>query len=146
MSVRLPCMWVSTVLGTSCEFCIWVLSDLGQCQVPQCYGSVTPTPAFNPADTVSLILLFHDVMVQFGQCERVLTFSKCVFWGTCGSTGRTIPLNLCKCYHRSHCQQSMNHDNENVEHKCEVRCQYQAQYDNRYYTCKVRNNVSIVST
>ncbi|XP_048586384.1 zinc finger FYVE domain-containing protein 1 isoform X2 [Nematostella vectensis] len=36
----------------------------------------------------------------------------------------------------SRCQQSMNHTNQDQSHTCETRCKYQAQYDNRYFTCK----------
>lgn len=29
----------------------------------------------------------------------------------------------------------MNHEKDNIPHECNTRCQYQAQFDNRYYTC-----------
>ena len=44
------------------------------------------------------------------------------------------------CFHgyRARCQKSMNHENdESAEHQNDGRCHYQAQYDNRIFTCRV---------
>ena len=39
---------------------------------------------------------------------------------------------------RARCQKSMNHENdESSAHHSDVRCQYQAQFDNRIFTCRV---------
>lgn len=44
------------------------------------------------------------------------------------------------CFHgySARCQKSMNHENdESAEHQSDGRCHYQAQYDNRIFTCRV---------
>lgn len=43
----------------------------------------------------------------------------------------------CHCF-SARCQRSMNHEqDESVEHECEGKCHYHAQYDNRIFTCRV---------
>ena len=54
--------------------------------------------------------------------------------------GYKLLKNLLLFFHgfSARCQKSMNHENdESAEHQSDSRCHYQAQYDNRIFTCKV---------
>ncbi|XP_073247617.1 zinc finger FYVE domain-containing protein 1-like [Porites lutea] len=64
-----------------------------------------------------------------------------------GNIERTIPNMFPDAYFtcqaaclscNARCQKSMNHEqDESVEHECEGKCHYQAQYDNRIFTCRM---------
>ncbi|KAK3743024.1 hypothetical protein QZH41_009283, partial [Actinostola sp. cb2023] len=84
---------------------------------------------------------------------NVLTFLNEKF---CGEIERTIVSTFPDAYFtcqascqscNSRCQQSMNHERDSITHKCNTRCQYQVQFDNRYFTCKAcyeKGKLSIV--